>query len=208
MSTAARPVTDGTRALVVLSAAIAVRDPARLVAAVDAAAATADAAEVEEALLQSYLFVGYPAALHAIALWRERTGQPAPAAKPEPEEGREPRGIRVCRKVYGTAYDRLVENMARLQPELGAWMIEEGYGKVLGRPGLDLRTRELCIIGLLAAQTAPAQLYSHLRGALLAGAVASDVDEALDAAAGVIPMERAAAAYAVWQRVRSKQAER
>jgi len=37
---------------------------------------------VEEALLQSYLFVGYPAALNAFALWRQLSGRPAPAAGP------------------------------------------------------------------------------------------------------------------------------
>jgi hypothetical protein len=50
-------------------------------------------------------------------------------------------------------------------------MIVEGYGKVLGRPGLDAGdVRELCIVALLAVAGRAAQLYSHLRGALNAGA--------------------------------------
>ena len=32
-----------------------------------------------------------------------------------------------------------------------AWMIVEGYGKVLSRPQLDLRRRELCIVAACAA---------------------------------------------------------
>jgi 4-carboxymuconolactone decarboxylase len=50
----------------------------------------------------------------------------------------------------------------------------EGYGKVL-RSALDLKTRELCIIALLASQDAPHQLHSHLRGALT-GATTAEVD--------------------------------
>jgi alkylhydroperoxidase/carboxymuconolactone decarboxylase family protein YurZ len=69
------------------------------------------------------------------------------------------------------------------------WMIVEGYGKVLSRPGLDLATRELCIVALLAPQDAAPQLYSHLRGALNAGAAESDVDEAV---ALILPMLGAA----------------
>lgn len=83
-------------------------------------------------------------------------------------------------------------------------MIEEGYGKVLGRAGLPLALRELCIIGLLAAQPAPGQLHSHLRGALNAGATVADVEEALDAVAAVLPIDRLAAAYGVWQQVRER----
>ena len=49
-------------------------------------------------------------------------------------------------------------------------MLAEGYGKVLGRPGLALEVRELCIVAILAGQDAAPQLYAHLRGALNVGA--------------------------------------
>jgi alkylhydroperoxidase/carboxymuconolactone decarboxylase family protein YurZ len=75
---------------------------------------------------------------------------------------------------------------------------------VLGRAGLALRKRELCIVALLAAQPARDQLFSHLRGALLAGASEDEVEAVLDAVAGVLPIERASAAYATWQRVRTR----
>jgi 4-carboxymuconolactone decarboxylase len=195
---------EATRALVVLSAAIALRDPARLAGAIDAAAAAAAPADVEEALLQSYLFVGYPAALQAIAAWRERTGHGAPAPQPADRSAWIGRGEAVCRLVYDTAFERLQANIGALQPELAEWMIEEGYGKVLGRSGLELPTRELCIIGLLAAQPAPRQLYSHMRGALNVGAEAEHIEQALDAIAELLPLERSAAAYGVWSQVRQR----
>jgi 4-carboxymuconolactone decarboxylase len=73
-------VTEGVGALVVLSAALTVADPEVLGAALDRAGALADPVQVEEVLVQSYLFLGYPAALNALALWRARSGRSAPAS--------------------------------------------------------------------------------------------------------------------------------
>jgi 4-carboxymuconolactone decarboxylase len=61
-------------------------------------------------------------------------------------------------------------------------MVEGGYGRVIGRPGLDLATRELCIAALLAVWGAPRQLHSHLRGALNAGASPDEVKESVEIA--------------------------
>jgi len=83
-------------------------------------------------------------------------------------------------------------------------MVVEGYGKVLGRPGLDLATRELCIAGLLAVLQAPPQLYSHLRGALNAGASRDDVEEALELACSYLDERESGAAWAVWDRVQAR----
>ena len=59
-------------------------------------------------------------------------------------------------------------------------MVAEGYGKVLGSPGLDLMDRELCIVAMFAVQDLPRQLYSHLRGTLNAGATEVDVEGVLE----------------------------
>lgn len=75
------------------------------------------------------------------------------------------RGSELCRSIYGDQYARLRENLGRIHPELADWMVFEGYGKVLARPILTPRERELWIIPLLMGQDAPEQLYSHLRGA-------------------------------------------
>ena len=83
-------------------------------------------------------------------------------------------------------------------------MVVEGYGKVLGRPGLELATRELCIAALLAVLRAPRQLYSHLRGALSAGAPPQEIEEALNMACVHLDDEGAAESWAVWNRVRAR----
>jgi 4-carboxymuconolactone decarboxylase len=175
-----------------------------LSAALERAAMVADPVGVEEVLVQSYLFLGFPAALNALALWRELSGRPAPASSSSDWEGWRARGEEVCARVYGGQYSRLRENVARLHPDLEAWMLTEGYGKVLGRPGLELRVRELCVAALLAGLDAAPQLRSHLRGALHVGATVAEVEEALVLAGGVLPPDRLAVARVVWDDVRRR----
>lgn len=197
-----------SRLLVEISSALAARDDQRLTAALQlASGGGARPVEVEEALLQSYLFLGYPAALTAIAGWRELVG-PGPAesddlASPERLGAWSERGERVCELVYGRAYEKLRRNVARAHPAMDRWMVSEGYGKVLGRPGLSLRVRELCIVAILAATAWEPQLHSHLRGALHAGATAAEVEEALEIGLRSAATESAVRVRDLWNRVRA-----
>ena len=84
-----------------------------------------------------------------------------------------------CAAVYGSMYERLRENIRVLHPALDDWMITEGYGKVLSRPGLDLPRRELCIVAACAAAGQDRQLHSHLHGALNVGVSRSAMDDAI-----------------------------
>jgi len=193
--------------LVDLSAALSAGSREGLADAIDRAAA-ADPVGAEEVLLQSYLFLGYPAALNAFKVWRERTGRAAPTPTEDDWAGWRVRGEQVCARVYGGQYERLRGNVAALHPDMERWMLTEGYGKVLGRPGLALPVRELCIAALLAGLDAEPQLYAHLRGALETGATVVEVEEALDLACRRITPERAAAARAGWARVRDRRSAR
>lgn len=83
-------------------------------------------------------------------------------------------------------------------------MLAEGYGKVLGRPGLELRVRELCIVALLVGLDAEPQLYAHLRGALNVGASPAEVDEAVRIAVEQVSAERAESALEIWAAVRQR----
>jgi 4-carboxymuconolactone decarboxylase len=199
---------EATRTLVALSAAIGSGERSAVEAALDRAREAAAPEAIEEALLQSYLFVGFPGALNAMAAWRDRSGRRAGKATGGSREEWRARGEAVCARVYGTQYERLRERVAQLHPDLEAWMLEEGYGKVLARPGLELTVRELCIVALLVAQDAPAQLHAHLRGALNVGASVEDVAEALEIACAAAPPARAQAAREVWAAVRARWEER
>lgn len=200
------PLSPPREALVALSAALATRDAGRVEEAVRRAAAEADPDQVEEVLLQSHLFVGFPDALTALALWREASGRPAPAARGEECEEWEARGERVCATVYGANYPRLRENVRSVHPEMDRWMVEGGYGRVIGRPGLDLPTRELCIAALLAAWNAPRQLHSHLRGALNAGAAPEEVERAVEIACSFVDPGAGERVRGLWAEVRQRAA--
>ncbi len=194
------------RMLVEISAALAARDDPRLDTALRRArAGAASPVEVEEALLQSYLFLGYPAALTAIGRWREIAGPPPPEsdplARPDHLVAWLDRGEEICRIVYGRAYEKLRGNIERGHPAMDRSMVTEGYGKVLGRPELSLRVRELCIVSILAATSWEPQLHSHLRGALHAGASAEEVEEALEIGLRAASAAAGARARELWTRV-------
>lgn len=194
------------RALARVSGALATGDPERVQQALSDAVRLAPGAEVEEVLVQSHLFLGFPAALNGLAAWRRISQRPAPAPRVDDPATRETRGDEVCRRVYGEQYRALRENIAGLHPDLDRWMVEEGYGKVLGRPGLSLVVRELCIAALLAVQGTPVQLYSHLRGALRTGASADEVEAVLSAVEPLAGPPAREAMWTTWQRVRGRAA--
>jgi 4-carboxymuconolactone decarboxylase len=197
-----------TSLLVRLSGALAAGERGALRGALVAARDPSHAEAVEEAILQSYLFVGFPTTLNAFHLWREVSGQGAPSPRQEAREDWMDRGVAVCRAVYGSQYERVRRNVAALHPDLGEWMIEEGYGKVLGRDGLDLLNRELCIVALLAVSNAPEQLHSHLRGALAAGASPEAVSAVLDEVDGLQTVGARKAARDRWREVQARWRER
>src|SRR5207248_1314507 len=94
------------------------------------------------------------------------------------------RGAAVCRDVYGRAYHKLLVNLRALHPALEDLVLVDAYGKVIGRPGLDLKRRELATVAAIAVLGAAQQLHSHLRGALNTGASAEEGDAVLELVAG------------------------
>jgi 4-carboxymuconolactone decarboxylase len=159
---------ERTRRLVRVAAVICVADEPVLRKAFAEVVGVVDAVEVEEVILQSYLFAGIPRALNGMREWRRASGIPAPRhddAETNDLAAWRARGEEVCAVVYGKFYERLRHNVAELHPALDEWMIVDGYGKVLGRPGLDLRRRELCAVAACAVLRQEPQLHSHLHGA-------------------------------------------
>lgn len=177
------PLDAETRALIELAAAIATADESGVRAALSATARVVRAEWVEELILQSYLFVGFPRTLNAAREWRRASGRAAPPADadaaPENIDAWAARGERTCATVYGGMYERLRANIRALHPALDTWMIVDGYGKVLGRPALDLKRRELCIVAVCAVTEQDRQLHAHLHGAVNAGATPAEVAAAL-----------------------------
>lgn len=192
-------------ALLDLAAAIAAGDEAFLKDATRAAlAAGVPAVWADELLLQSVLMVGWPRALTAARAWREGSGIAAPSEEPDSGPDRlaewQRLGESTCRVVYGLNYQRLRDNVRALHPALDAWMITEGYGRTLSRPGLALPLRELCTVSQCAVLGALPQLHSHLRGARHAGAGSTDTRAALEAARRHARPEVMQQAEALWRK--------
>lgn len=82
-------------------------------------------------------------------------------------------------QIFGTQEERILARLARLDPDLMAYIRDFAYDTVYERPGLDLRTKELIACALLASLGSPPELKTHLRGALRAGATEAEVREAL-----------------------------
>jgi 4-carboxymuconolactone decarboxylase len=193
-----------TRSLVRLSAVVTAGSDVAIREIISGSAVNVPADWVEELLLQSYLFAGFPRALNAMREWR-RVGPPAAADVDDrgPEEWRE-NGERTCAAVYGGMYERLRENIRALHPRLDDWMIVEGYGKVLSRRGLDLPRRELCIVAACAAAQQDRQLHSHLHGALNVGVAPDVVTTAIESLADILGADRLRSVQLLWARVRGK----
>lgn len=180
----------GLRHLVRIAGAIAGSPEGQVRTVMSDALDTVDPIAVEEIILQSYLFAGFPRALNAARAWRAVSSRPAPEVDQESlvanlDMWRDV-GERTCAIVYGDSYEKLRQNVRELHPALDDWMIVDGYGKVLSRPGVDLRTRELCVVAACAVAGQQRQLHSHLHGAINAGASPGEVGLVFDALADLI----------------------
>ena len=195
---------DATRSLVRLSAVLAGGGEDDVRTALQLSAKATSHEWIEELLLQTYLFAGFPRALNATRDWRRLVG--APLVQPEvPLALAQLRtiGEQTCARVYGAMYERLRVNIRGLHPLLDDWMIVEGYGKVLSRPGLDLPRRELCIVAACAATGQDRQLQSHMHGARNVGVAEHVVTETLEALRDAIPEGLRSRAARLWDRIRN-----
>src|SRR6476646_11639688 len=184
------PLEAGLRHLVRIAGAIAGSPEGQMRAVMSDALDEVDPTAVEEIILQSYLFAGFPRALNAARAWRTVSERPSPASEDEATVEDlalwRARGEETCAVVYGDSYEKLRRNIRELHPALDEWMIVDGYGKVLGRPGVDLRTRALCVVAACAVSGQQRQLHSHLHGALNAGASGPELSAVLDALTDLI----------------------
>ena len=125
------------------------------------------------------LYAGYPAALEALReLLAGWPGRAARSREGGPIRWRR-RGAALCRRVYGPVYPRLLRTVRSLHPDLAVWMEEQGYGRVLARPGLSVRVRELVTVAVLVQAGWERQLVSHLLGAGRVGATPAEIRSAV-----------------------------
>ncbi len=132
---------------------------------------------IYEIILQSYLFLGFPRMIEATIAYNEIFGDSKGAYEKvfnqvTQEESSKwfENGIKLCKQVYGKNYERLKARFLSISPEMFRWMVIEGYGKVLTRPGLSSVERELGEVAALIVDQRERQLVSHIIGSLNVGA--------------------------------------
>lgn len=137
--------------------------------------------KIYEALLQNYLFTGYPSAINSLKVLKKLYPE---KQIPKSEDMNlyhfKNRGEVNCRKVYGNKYEKLISNISNFSPDLSEWLVLEGYGKVLGRKGLSFKERELCIVAVLSALNYTDQLYSHINGSYRAKATIPEISRVIE----------------------------
>lgn len=88
---------------------------------------------------------------------------------------RERHGGDVMRSI-GLDPDGVIASVAPVDERFGHTVVEYAFGEIIGRPELDLRTRQLVTVALLAAiGGCEAQLEAHIPATLRAGATRAEV---------------------------------
>jgi len=96
------------------------------------------------------------------------------------DQTRYERGWEKLKEVDGEQGERVIAALADIAPDLGRFVIEFGFGDVISRPGLDLKTRELITVAALTALgNATPQLKVHLHGTLNVGCTREEIVETI-----------------------------
>ena len=93
---------------------------------------------------------------------------------------RRARGLETITAITGVSPEALHDSLKDIAPDLSSWLVSFAYGEVLSRPGLDRRSRQFATVAALTALGhAPAQLKTHIGGALNVGCKPAEVVEVI-----------------------------
>ncbi|MBK8099757.1 MAG: carboxymuconolactone decarboxylase family protein [Planctomycetes bacterium] len=186
----ARPgLAAGIRHLIAAKAAIWPADWARFGEVLQSARTQGvPRAELEETLLQATLFYGFPRVVSAFdVLGRDWPAPTSPTGGALPIAEQAGAGRRLFAQIYGRNDAAVRAMLASFHGEFHDFVLEAAYGRVLTRPGLPPRVRELLAAGALAVMQQIPQFVAHARGALSFGADREQLRETLVTA---LPDER------------------
>ena len=134
--------------------------------------------DLEEAVLQATLFFGFPRAVRAFEVLDEKWPvDTPPSGGGLPEAAQKAAGRELFASVYGRNDTAVRQRLRSFHGEFHDFVLEEAYGRVLARPGLAPRIRELLAVGALTQLDQWPQLVAHARGAMHFGASESDLRE-------------------------------
>jgi 4-carboxymuconolactone decarboxylase len=90
------------------------------------------------------------------------------------------KGMAMRRKVAGDkAIDQAMKNADDFSMPMQELVTEYCWGAIWTRPDLDLRSRSILNIGMLAALNRPDELAGHIRGAITNGLTKAEIRECL-----------------------------
>ncbi len=159
-----------------------------------------------EAILQSFLFAGFPRCINGLVSFRKHYGNDVCTARPNKiaaadiETFRQ-RGENLFRKIYAQHADDVLLALDAYHSDLRDWIIVDAYGKILSRPALTPKLRELCAVAGLLVSGDTRQLSSHMRGAFNCGAQFSELKETIGLIGFLIDKERQQLAHTVLQKL-------
>ncbi|MDR6771711.1 4-carboxymuconolactone decarboxylase [Azospirillum sp. BE72] len=94
------------------------------------------------------------------------------------------RGMAVRRSVLGDAHvDRSLERATDFDADFQEFITKTAWGQIWTRPGLDIRTRSMLTIAMLAALGKDGELKLHIRATRNTGVTRDEVKEILMQAA-------------------------
>lgn len=129
-----------------------------------------------EAALQAHLFAGFPRLVEALGVLEAEGGLGTPdPGEFDPEDDVRERGEALFARIYGPETGRVRRTLEARHPLFTSWVLAHAYGRVLSRPGLAPRERELLAVAALAATEQDRQLAGHARGAVRCGATPAEV---------------------------------
>jgi 4-carboxymuconolactone decarboxylase len=174
------------RHLCAATAAVGPADWDSLRAVLDSArAAGLPRAEFEEMLLQATLFFGFPRVVSAFEVLAAQWPAPAPPTGGGlPADQQHRAGRELFAAIYGRNDAAVRTMLAACHQEFHDFVLEAAYGRILTRPRLPARDRELLAVTALALLDQVPQLVAHARGALAFGAGRQEIEAAIATAVG------------------------
>lgn len=131
--------------------------------------------EIREAIYEVAPFIGFPKTLNAIDAMNEvfvasDIKLPLEKTGTTTDENRYEEGLKIQEPIYGTEikdkYSNLPENIGE---NLAKFLSANCFGDYYTRKGLDIKTRELLVICILATLQMTEPLVSHVHGNIKAG---------------------------------------
>ncbi len=136
--------------------------------------------DFEETLLQAVLFAGFPRVVSAFETLAEAwPTDTAPRGGALPVAEQAAAGQDLFAAIYGRNEKAVHAMLRSFHGEFHDFVLEAAYGRILTRPGLSGRVREMLATGVLAAQDQRRQFAGHGRGAMHLGATRDELREVL-----------------------------